>query len=38
MERTHTILASLLLIHDELGKPIDEDMPRAPDTAVRVAE
>jgi hypothetical protein len=37
-ERSHTIFASLLLIQDELGEPIDKNMPRAPDAAVRVAK
>jgi hypothetical protein len=37
-ERLHTILASLAHILGDLGKPIDEDMPRAPDAAAHVAE
>jgi hypothetical protein len=37
-ERVHTILASLVSMLSDLGKPIDEDMLRAPDAAAHVAE
>jgi hypothetical protein len=37
-ERIHTILASLANMLDDLGKPIDEDMLRAPAAAEHVAE
>ncbi|EAT81610.2 hypothetical protein SNOG_11111 [Parastagonospora nodorum SN15] len=36
-ERAHTIVASLGQMRSQLGKPIDEDMPRAPVTATLVA-
>jgi len=36
-ERAHTIVASLGQMRSQLGKPIDEDMPRAPVTAKLVA-
>jgi hypothetical protein len=37
-ERVHTILASLVSMLNDLGKPIDEDMLRAPAAAAYVAE
>ncbi|KAH7071275.1 hypothetical protein BKA63DRAFT_419116 [Paraphoma chrysanthemicola] len=37
-ERIHTVLASLAQMRGELGKPIDEDTPRAPLAAAQVAE
>lgn len=37
-ERIHTIVASLANMLDDLGKPIDEDMLRAPVAAEQVAE
>jgi hypothetical protein len=37
-ERVHTILASLVSMLSDLGKPIDEDMLRAPNAAAHVAE
>jgi hypothetical protein len=37
-ERIHTILASLASMLEDLGKPIDEDMLRAPAAAEQVAE
>tara|TARA_R110002003_G_scaffold1640_1_gene23350 strand:- start:1174 stop:5781 length:4608 start_codon:yes stop_codon:yes gene_type:complete len=37
-KRIHTILASLAQMRGDLGKPIDEDTPRAPLAAAQVAE